>query len=341
MKTHALRLGGLLLGATLALTACAGAPVEDESAPEAEETTEETTGSETPDELTAITVSLLPITHTSPVHIAVQEGIFEEEGLEVTIEYGSTGAAIVPSVLNGSIQIGYANINSTIQGRSEGLPLVSIATSDGAAQDPDLDTNVLLVSADSDIQSPADLNGKTIAVNALSGLIYVTTRKAADNLGADSSTFEMVEIPFPEMLGALESGQVDAVSVTEPFYTIGMASGAREILTVINLGGERPGFVTDTYFTTEEYLEENAEVVDAFRRAIYRANALANSNPDLVREVVATYTPIPPEIIEQMRLPYWPDEPISEEDVDLMISLMQDYDILSGPAPTYEELIRE
>jgi NitT/TauT family transport system substrate-binding protein len=143
------------------------------------------------------------------------------------------------------------------------------------------------------------------------------------------------------MLAALEAGQVDAVSVTEPFYTIGSAGGAREILTVINLGGERPGFVTDTYFTTEEYLEQNPEVVAAFRRAIYRANQMANENPDLVRQVVATYTPIPEEILAQMRLPFWPVEPISRDDVELMISLMQDYGILTGTAPTYEELVRE
>lgn len=340
MGSNVLSKVALVSAFVMAMTACsAGAPAPEPAEPE-ETTTEETTEVAS-GELTSITVSLLPITHTSPVHIAVQEGIFAEEGLDVTIEYGSTGAAIVPSVLQGAVQIGYANINSTIQGRSQGLPLISIATADGAAQDPALDTNVLLVAADSDIQTPADLNGKTIAVNALSGLIYVTTRKAADNLGADSSTFNMVEIPFPEMLGALESGQVDAVSVTEPFYTIGTAGGAREIMTVINLGGERPGFVTDTYFTTEEYLEENPEVVEAFRRAIYRANQLANDDPDLVREVVATYTPIPEEILAQMRLPYWPVEPISREDVELMISLMQDYEILTGPAPTYEELIRE
>lgn len=314
----------------LALTACAGADPQPADEPSSSETI-------------SLNVAVLPIAHTAPVQIAIDEGIFEKHGLEVEVSQVTTGSAAVPSVMNGSVDISYGNLPSTIQAGAEGLPIVSIATSDGAATEAESDTNWVMVRSDSGIESAEDLSGKTIAVNALNGLVHLITQESINVLGGDSASVEFVEIPFPEMLAALEGKRVDAISTTEPFRTIGLQAPENvELIPVGSIGGTRPGLILDTYFTSEQFLQENEEAVSRFRDAIYEAQQLAVDQPDLARSAISTYLEIPEPILLSMNLPLWATETISESDFNFTADLMVKYDLLSADeVPAFEDLIRE
>lgn len=320
--------------AALSLTACAGGSAP-ETAPEEETTTTE--------EVISLNVSVLPIAATAPVQIAIDEGIFEKHGLDVEVSNITTGSAGVPSVLNGSVDISYGNLISTIQAAAEGLPIVSVVSSDGAPVDPEQDINWLMVRADSGIETAQDLAGKTVAVNGLNGLVYLVTRASIDELGGDSASVEYVEIPFPEMLAALEAGRVDAISTTEPFRTIGLANPENiAIIPTVTIGGTRGGQIVDTYFTSEKFLQENEEAVTRFRAAMYEAQTLANENPDVVRSAISNFLEMPEAILAEMHLALWATEAISEADFDFMAGLMVRYGLLTeDELPSYGDLIRE
>lgn len=304
-------------------------------------------GSEDPqggdDSVIKLDVSVLPIAHTTPVQIAIDEGIFKKHGLDVTVTKATTGAAAVPSVMNGSVDIAYGNLISTIQGRSQKLPIISIATSDGAADEKKSDTNWVMVRKDSEIKDVKDLAGKTVAVNALNGLVELITRGTIDELGGDSSKVKFTEIPFPEMLGALEAGRVDAISQTEPFRTIGTQTPDNvALIPVGSIGGTRPGLIVDTYFTSESFLGKNAEAVKRFRDSIYEAQKLATDKPEVARDAIAKNLEIPKPILDSMNLPQWASETISEEDYTYMTDLMEKYDLLKdGNVPSYDDVVRE
>ena len=295
------------------------------------------------DGLTEVNLTVLPITNVAPVQIAIDQGFFADQGLEVKVSYATTGAAIVPGVLNGSVDIGYSNLPAEILASSEGLPLVSIATSDGPAASATEDTNALVVRANDDIDDAADLNGRTVAVNALGGLIYLITRASADNLGGDSSSYEFVEIPFPDMLGALQDGRIDAASITEPFLTTALDSGDfTRLFNTGSLGGQQPELIFDTYFTSEETLGAKPGLIDGFRAAMYEANAYASENPGDARAAVGKYTETDPAVLKKMTLPIWADAALSQDDFESIVSLMQKYGLLdSDKIPSYADLIRE
>lgn len=290
---------------------------------------------------TQLNVSVLPIATTAPIHLAQSEGLFEKVGLEVEISYATTGAAIVPSVLNGSVDIGYGNLISTIQAKAQGLPIVSIAESAApSAEEGEEDTNWLLVRKDSGIERAEDLEGKTVAVNALNGHMDLTTRETVEVLGADPSTLKLVEIPFPEMLAALEAGRVDAVSTSEPFVSMGLSGGENTAAFRIgSIGETQPGVVADGYFTSESFLAENRDAVKRFREVIYEANALANESPDLAREAIAAYSQVPPDVLNVMTLPYWATKGISQEDYSYMADLMVKYGLIDEGAAPYDDVI--
>jgi NitT/TauT family transport system substrate-binding protein len=85
-----------------------------------------------------------------------------------------------------------------------------------------------------------------------------------------------------------------------------------------------------TYFTTEQVIAEDPELVDDFQAAIQQSLQYAQDNPDEVRRIVTTYTQITPEVAAQMALPAFPQD-IDVESVKTVAELMQKYGITTEP----------
>ena len=81
-----------------------------------------------------------------------------------------------------------------------------------------------------------------------------------------------------------------------------------------------------TYFTTEQYIQQNPDVVDDFQAAIQQSLQFATDNPDEVRRIITTYTQITPEVAEQMALPAFPQE-INPDSLSSVAELMARYGI--------------
>ena len=96
-RTRFTGLAALIAAGALVLTACtSGSPSGDPTEPAADPGT----GSET-EELTAITVGLLSIAPAAAVQYGIDEGIFEENGLDVEVQIAQGGAAMLPAVSTG------------------------------------------------------------------------------------------------------------------------------------------------------------------------------------------------------------------------------------------------
>ena len=144
--------------------------VSDTTAAAGSETTAGASG-----DLTPLAVGVIPITDVVPLYIAIEEGLFEEAGLEVTPTLAEGGAAIIPGVEAGEFQIGFSNVVSLVNATAAGIQLQAL-TGGMKANEEAPDWSAVLVGADSDIQEPADLAGRTIAVNTLANIGEVTIR---------------------------------------------------------------------------------------------------------------------------------------------------------------------
>jgi NitT/TauT family transport system substrate-binding protein len=284
-----------------------------------------------------LTVGLIPIADVAPLYLGMNQGFFEEENITLETQFAEGGAAIVPSVISGDYQIGFSNTTSLIIAATQDVPLqiISQGVLGGATSDEAWDA--VMVAKDSQIESPQDLEGKTIAVNTLQNIGPVTINTSLDEEGVDYSTVEYVEVPFPEMIPALGAGDVDAVFVVEPFVTQGNAEGARTIL--LPYVQTTPNLTVATYFASRQYIEENGDVVDRFVRAMNKSLEYAQENPDEAREVVLEYTEIPPEAAEAMTLPQWSSD-LNLPTIEMMAELAQQYGFIDEQ-PDIGELIRE
>ncbi|MFV0374464.1 ABC transporter substrate-binding protein [Microbacterium sp.] len=249
-------------------------------------------------DLTPVTVGLLQIAPHAAVQLAIDEGIFEKHGLDVTVQLGQGGAALLPAVTSGSIQFAVGNPLSVLVAASQGLEMSMIA---GYSHLPEEDpASGLVVRADSGITSYADLEGQTVAVNAVNTQGDLGTMGSVAQDGGDPSKVTFTEIAFPDMLAQLEQGNIDAAWLPEPFL-----SAALDTEGVAWLGNPLaviPGLYTTITFTSATYAAENPDIVKAFADGIAEATQFAMDNEDQNREAIVSYTGMPAEVVDNIRL---------------------------------------
>lgn len=276
------------------------------------------------EELTEITVGILPIADLAPLHYGIEQGFFEEEGLDVTTDVGQGGAALVPSVLNGEYQFAFGNYVSVMLARQEGVPVKIVANVVSGADTPDRGTNGLLVDPDSGIESVDDLAGRTFAVTTLENVAEVNIRTTLRENGVDDSDIEFTELPFPEMNAAVQEGQADVAWQAEPFVTLGEQSG------LVNVADPMYGTMESMplagMFASEQWLEDNPDQAEGFYRALQRSLE-ASSDEQAMRDTIAATTETPPEVVAELALANWQPE-LDREKLAQIGELATEYEIL-------------
>jgi NitT/TauT family transport system substrate-binding protein len=260
----------LLAASTLVLAACGGG--DDEAA---------SGGSDGGSgELRQVTAGLLPVAVTGALQGGIDQGFFEDHGIEVTIETGQGGAALLPAVASGQMEFATSNPVSLLQARDQGLDVRVVGhwTSTHAEGE---DVNGVVAGTNSGITSAAGLAGKRIAVNTLNGMGQLTIDEAVRNDGGDPSGIQYVELGFPDMPAALDAGNVDAVWVPEPFLSQLLDSG--HPLATYSSQESVPGHPTQLFFTSGQLAESDPELVADFTAALEETLEWADANTDAVR----------------------------------------------------------
>jgi NitT/TauT family transport system substrate-binding protein len=317
--------GRFLVAALACAVLMAGCGGEDES------------GGEASGGVTKVKVGVLPIANAAPLYVADEQGFFREEGIEIEPQLAQSGNELATALMAGESQFAFLGYVPVITARSKGLPLKIIANADNGAETAEDEWQVIMSAKGSDVREPADLAGKTLALNALKGVGEVAVKAALEAEGVDPDSVKLTEIPFPEMPAALEKGRVDAIWAPEPFLTQVLGQGGNEVLApYISLA---PLFPNGAYATSDKYLGESQEVVEGFARAINKGLEYATDNPDAARKTITTFTKIPPEVVDDIRLPLWPTE-IDAAQVEDLIGYTQKYGVIEKTVPV-DELIWE
>ena len=116
--------------------------------------------------------------------VAKDQGFFKKHGVDVELQLAANGSVIIAGVVSGSAQVGLPTPTVAFQAIENGLELRAFAATNIF---PDTSSAGLVVGADSGITSAKDLEGKTVGVPGLGGLLDVTMRKWVISNGADLS----------------------------------------------------------------------------------------------------------------------------------------------------------
>jgi NitT/TauT family transport system substrate-binding protein len=240
-------------------------------------------------------IATLPIESAAEVFYAKDMGFFAKAGLDVDIQTMQTSAAMAAAAASNAIDVGYSPVDSLATIHSRKVPVVVIAPANEYIS-PSRNA-ALVLAANSTVQQPKDLNGKTIAVSNLRSLSENTPRAWMDRNGGDSSTVKFVEMPFPAMPAALEADRVDGAWVAEPFL-----SAATKNCRVAFYGFDAIAkrFLIGAWFTTMQWAGDHPDVVTRFAAVMHETAVWANKNQALSGTIVAKYTKIDPAVLATM-----------------------------------------
>jgi NitT/TauT family transport system substrate-binding protein len=265
----------------------------------------------------------------------VEEGFFEKRDLNVEVTPSQGGATVVPSVVSETVDIGGSNLVSVLLARGEDIPVQIVAPGTFVQADRKGDFSAIVVAGDGDIRSPADLEGKSLAINTLKNVAEVTAKASLEKRDVDVSRVELAEIDFPDMLPALEQGRVDAAFAIEPFVTQALEAGHRVIDRPYV--GTRPGLQIGCYFASERYVEENGDVIQRFREGVGETADAIRSEPAAFRRFLTEVAELPAPVAERIVLPEW-KATSDRGSLDEMATLMVRYGVAEEKPDTSDVL---
>ena len=248
-------------------------------------------------ELSSITVGVLPAVNTATLYLAIKEGYFTQVGLTVTPEQLAVSTDAIPGLLHGTIDISSGNLDSYIAADAAGVLPLRILNETAVCSS---DTLAVLAKPSSGITSAADLAGKTIAVASKPDIQTLTIDKLVGP--AEAKTLHFVAMPFQNMLAALAAGRVDSIATLQPY--IAAAEHTLGASIVLNeCSGADAGVPLGGYFTTASWFAKYPDTAHAFQSAMNKAQALANSNPALVKQILPTFMKVTAQVAAGVVIP--------------------------------------
>ena len=272
-----------------------------------------------------ISVGALPVVDDAGLYLANKLGYFTQEGLTVTIDPVTQSTQAIPDMLHGTIAvISGANYVSFFEAQAKGTAQFKVLAEAVTCQPGTFGVAAL---PSSGITKPADLAGKTVAVNLTNNIQTLTLNAVLKADGVNPSSVHYVVIPFPNMIAALKAHQVSAISAVEPFLTGAEASdGAKEV--VSSCDGPVAGMPMSGYFATQSWAQQNPNTARAFQAALLKAQAYADANPAAVRSILPSYIKITPQAAAAVPLNHYPST-LDPAQLQKVITLMG-----SGGLPT-------
>lgn len=244
----------------------------------------------------AVRIAVLPIDAAAEPYYAKAMGFFAHNGLDATIQVVRE-STMAPAITPGDFDFGYATIDTLANIHTKGAPLVVIAAA--AEYDTAINSHAsaLIVPASSTVRSARDLNGKTIATNALHSLSDNGPKAWIDQNGGDSATVKFVELPFPAMPAAIAAGRVDAAQIAEPFVAV-----AKEAGRVLTYGYDAIGkrFLISGWVATPQFIKANPDVVRRFVATIHQTGEWANVNQAQSAKLLINFAKLDPAILPRL-----------------------------------------
>jgi NitT/TauT family transport system substrate-binding protein len=219
---------------------------------------------------------------------ALDLGLFDRAGLNVTITPFNNSGAMAAAVVGGSLDFGAGDAAELANGFNRGIPFVVIAG--GAFYSSSAPTTALCIASSSTITRATDLEGQNVALVSLVSLTSTGLRSWLTQHGADITKIHFIELPFSQMVTALDRGTVAAACLSEPVMSQALAGGARVFANVFDAIGKQ--FLISEWYTTQDVLAKKAAAAAQFVRVIYDAAQWANTHHAQSAVILAKYAKI-------------------------------------------------
>ncbi len=239
--------------------------------------------------LTKITVA--EVTHSvfyAPQYVALSNGYFKDEGLDVKLVLTSGADNVMAAVLSGDAEIGLSGSEATIYVYNGGekdyiKTFAQLTKKDGS----------FIISREKiDNFTLNDLKGKYIIGGRLGGMPEMSLEYVLKQNNINPSTDVTIDtsIAFASMASAFIGGTGDFVSLFEPLASQVVNQGyGYKVASLGELSGEVP---YTAYNARTSYIENNKDVIEKFTNAIKKGiDFVHNNDSETIAKVIINEFP--------------------------------------------------
>lgn len=207
-------------------------------------------------------------------YVAKEGGFFERNGLDVTVNTGPSGSAMIAFLIGNQIASAYGAEQAGVSANVRDPNVVAVA--EGVA----LLRWISILARN--ITTMDELKGKRVGVARGTGS-ETFWLSVVDKLNLNPADYTIVNVEAPEMVAALERGNIDAFACWEPWPTRALRAIPN---THIVLNNERIQVVRNYVYMNKGWATENRPVTERIMRSLVQASDFLDSNrEDAVRQV--------------------------------------------------------
>jgi len=290
-------------------------------------------------------IRLNEVTHSvfyAPLYAAINQGFFEQEGIELELTTGQGADKVMTAVLSGQADIGFMGPEATVYVFNEGKDDYAVNFAQLTKRD-----GSFLVAREPDPNFTWDkVKGTTIIGGRKGGVPEMTLEYVLKNKGImpGKDVEVLTNIQFALMAGAFTGGTGDYVALFEPVAATLEQEKSGYVVASI---GQESGEIPYTVFSAKKsYLEKNKELIQKFTNAIYRGQLwVKNHSPEEIAKAIKPSFPDSDEKIltavakRYKEIDAWAQTPLfTEEAFNRLQDVMQLAGELDKRAP-YDKLV--
>ena len=224
----------------------------------------------------------------SQFYVAKEAGIFEKNGLDVTINTGPSGSAMVPFLINNQVQAAYGSDLAGVINHQVDANIVAVADGTYLVK--------WLSVVGRNVQTLEELKGKKIGIAKGTGS-EIFWNRVLEKRHLKAADFTLVNVEAPEMLAATERGDIDGFAVWEPWPT-------RTLQTVkgTKILQDAEGIYNNINFVymNRGWIEQNKETAEKFMRSLVEANDLIEKDRPAAAKMVSKFLKMPLELATEL-----------------------------------------
>lgn len=281
------RILACLSAAVLALSLLAGCAQDT-----GKETTEpESTSEDKSEEKALVEVTLNEVAHSifyAPMYVAIEEGYFEEEGIDLTLVCGFGADKTMTAVISGEADIGFMGSEASIYTYAEGATDYVV----NFAQLTQRAGNFLVAREEMPDFTWEDLKGHLVLGGRKGGMPEMVFEYILKENGIDPETDLEINqnIDFGSTASAFSEGQGDFTVEFEPGATTLESEGKGYVAASL---GEDSGYVPYTAFSAKQsYIDENPDVIQGFTNALQKGMDYVQAHtPEEIAKIIEPQFP--------------------------------------------------